>query len=403
MIKADKEQVSDLALFGGQPLFMEGLHVGLPNIGNQAAFHNMVSDIFEKKWLTNDGQYVRKFETSIAALCDVKHCIAMCNGTVALGMIARALNLSGEVIMPSLTFVATAHALQWQGIQPVFCDVDPVTMTLDPAKVRKRINSKTTGIVGVHLWGSPCDIDALEAIAHEYHIPLVFDAAHALNCSYKGRKIGSFGHAEVLSFHATKVLNTFEGGAIVTNDDALASKLRLMRNFGFDKEDSVIYLGVNGKMTEIAAAMGLVNLDSLDDFIKKNKANHALYGECLSDIPGISLVLCRDPLDYNHQYVVVTNQEEKSGISRDDLHRIMQAENILVRRYFYPGCHAMEPYKSIHTEGGWDLEVTQDILNNVLILPTGMSISADHIKSICGLIHFCIKHISRIKTCLQEA
>ncbi|TAM01379.1 MAG: aminotransferase class I/II-fold pyridoxal phosphate-dependent enzyme, partial [Pusillimonas sp.] len=204
---------ADLAINGAPPAFEKPLHVGRPNIGNREAFLQRVNQILDNQWLTNNGPMVQEFERRIAAHLGVKHCIAMCNGTVALEIAIRALGLEGEVIVPSWTFVATAHALYWQGITPVFADIDPTTHNLDPAAVRRMITPRTTGIIGVHLWGRAAPIDELQTIADEHGLKLLFDAAHAFGSTYKGQTIGRFGACEVLSFHATKSFNTFEGGA----------------------------------------------------------------------------------------------------------------------------------------------------------------------------------------------
>ena len=273
-LSAPKQTIDDLACFGGRPAFDEPLHVGRPNIGNRQKFSTRVDDILDRKWLTNDGPYVIEFEKRLAELTGVKHCIAMCNATIALEIAIRALELKGEVIVPSFTFVATAHVLQWQDITPVFCDIDPQTHTIDPAKIDALITPQTTGILAVNLWGWHCDIAALEEIARRRGLKLLFDSAHALGCSYKDRMIGGFGDAEVFSFHATKFVNSLEGGAVVTNDDELARKIKLMRNFGFVAYDQVASIGTNGKMSEVSAAMGLTNLESIDDFIAINRRNH---------------------------------------------------------------------------------------------------------------------------------
>src|SRR5690606_22863643 len=204
----------------------------------------------------------------------VKHCVAMCNGTIALEIAIRATGLRGEVIVPSWTFVATAHSLYWQGITPVFADIDPTTHNLDPAAVRRMITPRTSGIVGVHLWGRAAPVEELQAIADEHGLKLVFDAAHAFGSTYKGRSIGRFGACEVLSFHATKWFNTMEGGAVVTDDDALADAMRLMRNFGFSGYDNVVHPGTNGKMIEVCAAMGLSNMERLDEVMATNQQRH---------------------------------------------------------------------------------------------------------------------------------
>ena len=264
----------DLAINGSPPLFTEPLHVGRPNIGNHAVFLERARQILESQWLSNNGPMAQAFEREVARFLGVKHCVAMCNGTIALEIATRALEMHGEVIVPSYTFIATAHALQWQAITPIFADIDPVTHNLDPVAVRKMITPRTTGILGVHLWGRPAPVEALQEIADEHHLHLMYDASHGFGCSHGGQLLGNFGECEVFSFHATKFFNTFEGGAIVTNDDALAEKTRLMRNFGFVNYDHVIYPGTNGKLTEIAAAMGLTNLQELDRFVAVNWRNY---------------------------------------------------------------------------------------------------------------------------------
>lgn len=227
-----KSQVDSLAIFSGVPAFAEKLHVGRPNIGNRERLLERIEAMFDRCWLTNHGPYVEEFEQKIAELTGAKHCIAMCNATIALEIVIKALGMTGEVIVPAFTFIATAHALQWQEIIPVFCDIDPLTHNIDPDRVEDMITPRTTGIIGVHVWGRPCNIEALQAIADKYSLRLVFDAAHAFACSHNGRMIGNFGDAEVFSFHATKFLNTFEGGAVITNDDELAVKIRLMKISG---------------------------------------------------------------------------------------------------------------------------------------------------------------------------
>ncbi len=214
---------ADLAINGAPPAFETPVHVGRPNIGGREGFMQRVSQILDNQWLTNNGPMVQEFEQRIAEHLGVKHCVAMCNGTIALEIAIRALGLSGEVIVPSWTFVATAHALYWQGITPVFADIDRNTHNLDPDAVRKMITPRTTGIIGVHLWGRAAPVDELQAIAAENGLKLMFDAAHAFGSSYRGQTIGRFGECEVFSFHATKSFNCMEGGAITTNNDELRS------------------------------------------------------------------------------------------------------------------------------------------------------------------------------------
>src|SRR6185369_4193577 len=225
---AMKRTKADLAVLGGPREFAEPLHVGRPNIGDRGRLLSLINDMLDRRWLTNQGPLVQEFERRVAEHVGVEHCVAMCNGTVALEIAIRALGLTGEVILPSFTFIATAHALQWQEITPVFCDIDPHTHRLDPNRVESMITPRTSGIIGVHVWGRPCDVDALTEIAERRKLTLLFDAAHAFSSSRNGTMVGGFGAAEVFSFHATKFLNTGEGGAVVTNDDDLAQRMRLM-------------------------------------------------------------------------------------------------------------------------------------------------------------------------------
>src|SRR6476469_3218351 len=303
-----KSNLEDLAIFGGKPVFNEALHVGRPNIGDRASLLKRINDMLDRRWLTNNGPYVQELEERISSLLGVKHCIATCNGTVALELAIRAAGLGGEVIVPSFTFIATPHALQWQEITPVFCDVDPRTHTINPWRVEEMITPRTSGIIGVHVWGQPCDVEALTDIARKHNLMLMFDASHAFGSSYKGEMIGNFGEAEVFSFHATKFFNTFEGGAIVTNNEELAAKIRLMKNFGFAGYDDVVYVGTNGKMSEISAAMGLTSIDSIDHFLACNRRNHGAYREGLAGIPGI-LFDDTGSEESNLQYAIVEIDE----------------------------------------------------------------------------------------------
>jgi dTDP-4-amino-4,6-dideoxygalactose transaminase len=375
----------DLAINGAKPAFEQLLHVGRPNIGDRDAFLKHAADIFDRRWLSNDGPLVQEFEAKVARHLGIKHCVAMCNGTIALEIAIRALGLEGEVIVPSYTFVATAHALQWQSITPVFADIDPATHTLSPAAVRSMITPRTSGIIGVHLWGRAAPVAELQDIADEHGLKLMFDAAHAFSCTHQGRMIGSFGACEVLSFHATKFFNTFEGGAIVTNDDALAAKARLMRNFGFSGLDQVSHPGTNGKMIEIAAAMGLVNLDAMDDVIAANRRNYHAYRSALRDIPGVRQIAYDEQERNNYQYVVL-QVDADCPVSRDQLVDALRAENIMARRYFWPGCHKMEPYRSLFPHAGLVLPATEAVAASVIVLPTGQTMDAAAVDTVAQVI-----------------
>jgi dTDP-4-amino-4,6-dideoxygalactose transaminase len=387
-----KKNIDDFAVFGGEASFDQPLHVGRPNIGSKERLLQRLNEVIDRRWLTNSGPCVEEFERKLRQLLGVNSCESMCNATDGLQLAMRAMEMHGEVIVPAFTFIASAHAVQWLGFTPVFCDVDPLTHLLDPARIEELITPRTTGILGVHLWGQPCDIEALAAIACRYGLKLLFDAAHAFNCSWRGRMIGNFGDAEVFSFHATKVFNTFEGGALATNNTELALRVRRMRNFGFAGLDQTDALGTNAKMSEASAAMGLTNLESLDDFIRTNQRNYHAYRRGLEGIPGVRMLEYDANEKRNYQYIVLEIEESEAVSSRDSLQEILWAENVLARRYFYPGCHRMQPYASTMPDIGSRLPVTERLARRVLVLPTGTGVSAEQIEIICGILRFAVSH-----------
>jgi dTDP-4-amino-4,6-dideoxygalactose transaminase len=391
----------NLAIFGGAPLFEIPLHVGRPNIVDRAAFLQRVNDMLDRRWLTNDGPLVREFEHRIAEYVGVRNCIAICNATAAIELAARALNLTGEVIVPAYTFVATAHALQWQGLTPVFADMDPATHNIDPASIERLLTPRTSAILGVHVWGRACDTDAIEAIASRQGIPVIYDAAHAIGCSHRGRMIGGFGQCEIFSFHATKFLNSFEGGAIVTDNDELAGKLRLMRNFGFSGFDRVTHIGINGKMTEVCAAMGLTSLDHIDQLIDRNRSNYECYKRELSGIPGINLIDYAPAQHNNYQYIVVEVDPAVCPIDRDQIVAALHAENVLARKYFWPGVHRMEPYRTLQPDAYRVLPNTERIAPRIIVLPTGEVVDNRSICGVSGVIRQAIAEAPRVRSALS--
>jgi dTDP-4-amino-4,6-dideoxygalactose transaminase len=395
-----KTGLDQLAVAGGDAAFRDIIHVGRPNIGDRERLAERIDDLLNRRWLTNNGQYVQEFERRVADRLGAQHVVAVCNGTVALEIAIRALELSGEVIVPSFTFAATVHALRWLGITPVFCDVDAKSHTLDHRRVEQVITPRTTGMLAVHLWGGACDVDELSEIAARRKLKLLFDAAHGFSCSYKGRMIGNFGDAEVLSFHATKVLNTFEGGAIVTNDDGLAARLRLMRNLGFRTLDDVVTVGTNGKMSEVCAAMGLTGLESVDQFIRVNYDNYCHYRHALGHLRGVSMMSFGEDQRSNYQYIVLEIDEAEAGLSRDDLMHVLHAENIRARRYFFPGCHRMAPYRDLYPDAGRFLRETERLTTSVLCLPTGTGLDSDDIEAICCIIRVALTHADEIRSLL---
>lgn len=386
-----KAGVDGLAVFGAPRAFPEPLHVGRPNIGDPRRVLERIASLLERRWLSNGGPYVRELEERICDLVEARNCVATCSGTAGLELVVRAMGLTGEVIVPAFTFIATAHVLEWHGIRPVFCDVGRHTHTLDPVQVEAKITPRTSGVIGVHLWGRPCEIDALTDVTRRHGLRLLFDAAHAVRCSYRGRMVGNFGDAEVFSFHATKVVNSFEGGAVVTNDDALAARLRLLQNFGFSGYDEVVAVGVNAKMNEASAAMGLTSLESLEEFVAVNRRHHAQYARELAGLRGVRVLPYDDGERNNYQYLVLEVDAAAAGVSRDRLQQVLWAENVLARRYFSPGCHRQEPYRS-RPDGVAALPVTDALSACVLCLPTGTAVGPAEITAVSQLVRLVVEH-----------
>jgi dTDP-4-amino-4,6-dideoxygalactose transaminase len=399
-VKTDARQ---LAINGGTPAFPLPLHVGRPNIGDRRRLMERIEGILDRRWLTNDGPLVQELEARIAALCGVKHCICTCNGMVALQLAARALGLTGEVIVPSFTFIGTAHALQWLGLTPVFCDIEEAGYNLDPESVEALVSPRTTGILPVHVWGKPCDVEALTEIASRHRLRLFFDAAHAFGCTYRGQPLGGSGDVEIFSFHATKFVSSGEGGALVTDDDELAKLLRRMRNFGFSGYDSVVCLGTNAKMSELSAAVGLTSLESMDEFVAANRRNHRRYCEGLTGLPGVQVMPYDDGERCNYQYVVLEIDERRTRIGRDRLVEILHAENVLARRYFFPGCHRLEPFSSLQPGVGSRLPRTEAASSSVLVLPTGTAVGADEISEICSIMALALESPASIPAAAAQA
>ncbi len=364
----------------------EILHVGRPSIGNREAFLARVNAMLDSKRLSNNGPLVREFEARLAEIVGVANVVATCNATMAIQLASGALGFTGEVIVPSYTFIATVHALHWLGLTPVFADIDPASHNIAPGLVESLITDRTSAIVGVHLWGRGCDTTALERIAQANGLQVMYDASHAFGCSLGGTMIGGFGACEVFSFHATKFIHCFEGGAVATNDDELANKLRLMRNFGFRGFDDTATLGINGKMSEVSAAMGLTNLEAMQRFIAANEANYRAYQAGLAGLPGITVLEFDSAERNNFQYVVIEIDAGRAGISRDALVEQLHRRNVMARRYFWPGCHRMEPYRSLPATAGGRLPETERIAERVIVLPTGDSMAVETVRLVCRMI-----------------
>jgi dTDP-4-amino-4,6-dideoxygalactose transaminase len=362
------------------------LYVGRPNIGSRERFLQRVNEMLDRRWLSNDGPLLKEFEQRIADITGTKHAIAVCNATAGIELASKALELHGEVILPSYTFIATAHALQWQGITPVFADMVPESHNIDAKKIESLITPRTTGIVGVHVWGRACDTEAIEIVAAKHKLRVMYDASHGFGCSVGGRMLGSFGECEVFSFHATKFINCFEGGVVTTNNESLAEKMRLMRNFGFVDYDKVVYLGINGKMSEVCAAMGLTNLEAMDEIVDVNRRNYLTYCEELRSVPGVSVIRYEPEEKNNYQYVVIEVDPDVCSRNRDEIVEALHAQNVIARKYFWPGCHRMEPYRTAQPDAWKQLPETERVAARVIVLPTGQTVDEATVRRVCGII-----------------
>ncbi|MFD3686130.1 aminotransferase class I/II-fold pyridoxal phosphate-dependent enzyme [Nocardiopsis sp. NPDC058631] len=378
-----KTTVDDLALFGGRAAFTEPLAVGRPGRIDRRALYERLDRVLDSGCHSNGGPLVRELEGRLAGMAGVRHCVAMCNATTAMQVLARARGVTGEVVMPSMTFVATAHAMRWIGLEPVFCDIDPDTGQIDPAHARALITPRTSAVVGVHLWGRPCPVDALEDLVAEHGLDLYFDAAHAIGCAVGGRPVGGSGDAEVFSLHATKVVGAFEGGAVVTDDDRTAERLRSLQSFGTGIAELSPFGGTNAKMGEASAAMALTSLDAFADTVRHNRGNHEAYRAGLTGVPGIALEDFVPAESPNFQYVVIRVDPARTGLDRDLLQRVLHEENILTRPYFSPACHQTEPYASL---GHAALPHTEHLAERVLALPTGTAVSPEDVGAVCDII-----------------
>ncbi len=374
-----------LAILGGHPAFAEPLHVGRPNVGSEEQFLALTQQVLASRRFTNYGPLVAQFERQISERLQVEHCVVVNNATSGLALAAIALGLSGSVIVPAFGFIATAHAMRLAGLRVLFADIDPRTHHIDCASVLARIEPDTSAVVAVHLWGNPCDIAPLEQLCEERGMKLLFDSAQAFGSTCDGVPVGGFGNAEVFSFHATKAINSFEGGAITTRDAALADKLRLLVNFGFAGEDQIDSWGINAKMPEVCAAMGITSLASADAIFAHNLRIHDAYAAHLRGTEGLALLPYPRNEANSRNYVVLT-VTDAFPLDRDALYHVLRAENVLARRYFNPAGHQAEPYRHLSENRRLTLPATERACREVLCLPTGTSITIDQVQRICEII-----------------
>ncbi|MDP9045500.1 MAG: aminotransferase class I/II-fold pyridoxal phosphate-dependent enzyme [Pseudomonadota bacterium] len=374
------------ALFGATPALDRPLPVGQLYFPDWDRYEASMRDIFERQYYTNHGPLAQQLEARLAERLRVRHVICVTNATIGLIMACEALELTGKVILPSFTFIATPQALSWTRLTPVFCDVDPLTHQITADRIAPLIDAEVSAILAVNLWGDACPAAPLQALADRHGLKLFFDSAHSMGCEIGGVPVGNFGALEVFSFHATKAFSSAEGGCITTNDDALAAKLRNIRSsYGAGPAVSVVKTS-NGRMSEAQAAIGLLNLDTFDTALGRNRASFARYRSRLAPVPGVTLYEPRHASKTNHQYVVLEIDEARFGLSRDALLGLLKAENIVARRYFYPGSHRSVPYLDELPQFVDSLPETDRLNARLIQLPSGALVSDADIDAIAERI-----------------
>ncbi|WP_068825960.1 DegT/DnrJ/EryC1/StrS family aminotransferase [Pseudomonas sp. BMS12] len=393
---------AQLAILGGAANFSDPLPVGQLYFPEWSAYETAMRGIFERQYYTNQGPLTQQLELVLQERLGVRHAICVTNATIGLLMAADALELSGRVITPSFSFVATSQSLTWAGLEPLFCDVDPLTHQLDPQKVALLLDDdRVSAILAVNLWGDVCDHRALSSLAKQRGVPLYYDSAHAFGCELEGRAVGSIGTVEVFSFHATKVLSAAEGGCVCTNDDELAARLRNIRSsYGAGRLVSVSRTA-NGRMSEAQAAIALLSLEAFPGIIERNQEIYAEYKEGLEGVPGLRLLEPRLASVTNYQYVVCEVDAEQFGLNRDQLQTVLRAENILARRYFYPGIHRCPPYIEMFPAVSEHLPVTEALCGKVLQLPIGQLVDPQAARNIASLIRLARECAAKIRAVLE--
>ncbi len=362
------------------------IHVTRPFLPPLEELIPYLKDIWDRKWLTNNGHYHQELEKALCEYLGVKYISLFSNGTLALITALQALRITGEVITTPFSFVATTHALWWNGIKPVFVDIEPRDYNLDPDRIESAITPHTTAILPVHVYGNPCNVERIKEIADTYGLKVIYDAAHAFGVKINGESVLNFGDLSVLSFHATKVYTTFEGGAIVCHDDATKKRIDFLKNFGFAGETTVVAPGINAKMNEFQAALGLLQLKYADEVRTKRKSIADCYREELSGINGLSFLDDVQHVVHSYSYFPIVIERSEYGSTRDQLYERLKANGIFSRRYFYPLISDFSSYRSLPSADPHNLSTARRIAENVLCLPIYPDLEIDSVQSICDII-----------------
>jgi dTDP-4-amino-4,6-dideoxygalactose transaminase len=374
------------------PAFSEPIYVNRPLLPDLDSLVAKLRDIWSSQWLTNNGPQHQSLEKQLVDVLKVPHLSLFNNGTIALITACQSLRLSGEVITTPFTFPATPHVLAWNNIRPIFCDIDPVTMNIDANKIESMITPQTTGILAVHVYGTPCDIGNIQAVADRYGIKVIYDAAHAFGVEVDEVGIGNFGDITMFSFHATKLYHSAEGGALAFRDKHLKARIDLLKNFGIQNEEVVVMPGINGKMNEIQAALGSIMLNYIDAEQEKRRHLARIYRECLHEIPGITLPLDTPGVKSSQQYFVIRIDRDEFGHSRDEIYDYLKQYNVFTRKYFYPLCSEYTCYRQLPSSSPMNLPVAHKVVKEVLCLPFYGALSEQDVRRICEMI-LCIREV----------
>ncbi len=365
---------------------MNQITVTSPLLPSLEDFSDMLKQIWDSKWITNNGQFHQQLEKELAEYLKVPYISLFTNGTLPLITALQALRITGEVITTPYSFVATTHSLWWNGIKPVFVDVSLSNCGLDPAKIEAAITPQTTAIMPVHCYGKPCDTKAIQEIADKYGLKVIYDAAHAFGVEVDGESILNAGDMSTLSFHATKVYNTIEGGALVMHDEKTKKRIDYLKNFGFANETTVVAPGINSKMDEIRAAYGILNLRKVDAAIAARQKVAQRYQEALRDVPGVTFFEDIPGVRHNYSYFPIFINPEKYGQTRDSLYFKMKEDHILGRRYFYPLISEFSTYKGLPSANMENLPNAHKLANSVICLPMHHELSEEDIQRVISCI-----------------
>lgn len=357
-----------------------------PLLPNLDEFYDLLKEIWNSKWITNNGSFHAKLEEALCVYLKVPFISLFTNGTLPLLTALQALRISGEVITTPYTFVATTHAIWWNGCKPVFVDIDPSNCGIDPEKIEAAITPYTTAIMPVHCYGKPCDMDRIQAIAEKYGLKVIYDAAHAFGVEVNGESVLNYGDMATLSFHATKVFNTAEGGALVVRDVETKNRVDYLKNFGFAGETEIVAPGINGKMDEIRAVLGLLNLKQVDEAIEKRHQVAIYYRNALRDVRGIRFFDDIQGVKHNYSYFPIFVDAKDYGMTRDELYLKMKSHGVLGRRYFYPLISNLGIYKGLPSASKENLPVANKVAEEVICLPMHHGLDEEVLEKVINLI-----------------